>query len=763
MPLNIPTLDDRKYQALLDEALARVPIHNPEWTNFNQSDPGVTVIEVFAFLAENLLYRANQIPERNRQKFLALLGLALQPASAARGLVTLSNERGPQRTITLTSGVEVRAGQTPFRTEQGMDVLPVEAQIYFKRKLQPPAAVVEHYTQLYASVLDQTLPDPSKLQFYQTLPFPTPGMDGIDLSEETADNSLWIALLLRASDKPYDQTLPLAREALAGKTLNLGLVPWLLEASRRLEPGSQEDEGGQALLQFEIVNVLSPGATPKPLAARSTVNVLVRPGVVQLTLPSASELTLQNRLEPLEAGVGDLPPALEDTAIEDRLITWLRLRAPAGTQARLWWAGINTVPILQRARIANERLPDGNGEPDQTVTLSKAPVLADSVRLTVTANGQAEQWERIEDLMNAGPEVPAPDPRQPPGTRPRPNLRQDANVFTLDAESGVIRFGDGARGRRPPFGSTLVADYDYSLGREGNVGPGAINTAPALPAGIKVTNPVPTWGGADAETAREGEKHIARYLQHRDRLVNATDFETITLRTPGVEIGRVEVLPAYNPELKTSAPGDAAGAVTLMIIPKFDPRQPAAPMPDRLFLDTICSYLDPRRLVTTEVFLRGPVYVPLWVSIGIKVRSGADLVEVPEAVKQALLQFLSPLPPDRTPPLPDSEPPQKVSPYTSGPKGWPLGKPVVDRELWAIASRVSDVMLVTDVLVAQGEKTATTEIEMRGLELPRVLGISVVVGEPAGLDQLRGPATPPAGEPAEGGIVPIPVIPEECR
>ena len=45
MPIKIPSLDDRKYQELLDEALARIPVHNPEWTNFNKSDPGVTLVE----------------------------------------------------------------------------------------------------------------------------------------------------------------------------------------------------------------------------------------------------------------------------------------------------------------------------------------------------------------------------------------------------------------------------------------------------------------------------------------------------------------------------------------------------------------------------------------------------------------------------------------------------------------------------------------------------------------------------------------------
>ena len=72
MPIQLPNLDDRSYRQLVDEMLARVPVHTPEWTQFGEADPGVTLLELFAFLGENLLYRANQIPERNRLKFLQL-------------------------------------------------------------------------------------------------------------------------------------------------------------------------------------------------------------------------------------------------------------------------------------------------------------------------------------------------------------------------------------------------------------------------------------------------------------------------------------------------------------------------------------------------------------------------------------------------------------------------------------------------------------------------------------------------------------------
>ena len=60
MPITVPKIDDRRYQDLLSEALARIPVHTPEWTNFNRSDPGVTLVEVFAFLTESLLYRATR-------------------------------------------------------------------------------------------------------------------------------------------------------------------------------------------------------------------------------------------------------------------------------------------------------------------------------------------------------------------------------------------------------------------------------------------------------------------------------------------------------------------------------------------------------------------------------------------------------------------------------------------------------------------------------------------------------------------------------
>jgi predicted phage baseplate assembly protein len=179
MPLTVPRIDDRAYADLLREALARIPVHTPEWTNFNESDPGVTLVDMFAFLTESLIYRANLIPERNRLKFLGLLGVALQPGESARGFVTISNERGALQTVTLNGDLEVRAGPVPFRTELGLDVLPIETQLFYKRVVpNAPPDVLAYYRELYLSYLGGQSLDTTAPLLYETTPFPPPAAGG---------------------------------------------------------------------------------------------------------------------------------------------------------------------------------------------------------------------------------------------------------------------------------------------------------------------------------------------------------------------------------------------------------------------------------------------------------------------------------------------------------------------------------------------------------------------------------------------------------
>ncbi|HEX8070861.1 MAG TPA: baseplate J/gp47 family protein [Pyrinomonadaceae bacterium] len=73
MPVALPNLDDRRYADLVEEARALIPTYAPEWTNHNASDPGITLVELFAYLTEMMLYRLNRVTDDNKRVFLKLL------------------------------------------------------------------------------------------------------------------------------------------------------------------------------------------------------------------------------------------------------------------------------------------------------------------------------------------------------------------------------------------------------------------------------------------------------------------------------------------------------------------------------------------------------------------------------------------------------------------------------------------------------------------------------------------------------------------
>ena len=90
MALIGPILDNRTQVQLRDELVRRIPAYSPDWTNYNESDPGIVLLELFAHLGESLLYRFNQIPETTRIEFLRLLGVQPRPAQPAVVMVSAS-------------------------------------------------------------------------------------------------------------------------------------------------------------------------------------------------------------------------------------------------------------------------------------------------------------------------------------------------------------------------------------------------------------------------------------------------------------------------------------------------------------------------------------------------------------------------------------------------------------------------------------------------------------------------------------------------
>jgi baseplate J-like protein len=731
MPLTLPKLDDRDYNEILRETIARIPAHTPEWTNHNDSDPGITLLQLFAFMTESLLYRSNLIPERNRLKFLQLLAVPLRAASAARGVVTIANQRGPRQTITLPTGLPVTAGRIGFVTTRGLDVLPIEGRVYYRRGLTGQAQLDAQRTQ--AQLFDTQIDDQTDLEFYETVPLESPtsaaAIHPIDLGDPDTvlDRALWIALLARPKEDRRE-----AAEAIAGRVLTLGLVSAVDESERVLLPGDTRASQQSAPIEYGLSSrALKSDGQPdyRILTADETRTDDVT--IVQLPLPDAAAIDFWDQFDPGEEGVGDFPPVVQDEDVRNRLIAWLRLRLNLpqdGVKALYSWAGINATGVTQRVDVVGEPLGDGTGEPDQRFTLVNRPVIEESVRLVVGG----ELWTRTDDLLAAPPEVPVRDPSLPPGSPPPPP--GNPNVFTVDAESGQVTFGDGIRGgRRPPRGAAIFASYAYGGGAAGVVGISAISTSPLLPAGFQVNNPLPTWGGADGETVTEAERSIPRVLRHRNRAVSKEDFDDIVRRTPGIDLGRVDILPLFHPVNGTPAPG----VVTVLVVPN-DRRRPEAPVPDPFFLRAVCDYLEPRRVLTSEVHVRGPQYVNVWVSVGITVAPGQDIATVREEVKAKVRQLLSP---------------------TAGGfdgKGWPLEKAVDEREVLVAVARVAGVATVNQVLLWGDSSDPVPSVPITGLQLPRLDRLGVAIGD---AENLTPAPAAPTGKPRR---LPVPAVPREC-
>src|SRR5215212_5317255 len=112
MPLPTPNLDDRRFQDILDEARRMIPRYCPEWTDHNLSDPGITLLELFAWITDMMLYRLNRVPEKNYVKFLELIGVELEPAKPATVDVTFRLTAPSTEDAIVPRGTEVATVRT---------------------------------------------------------------------------------------------------------------------------------------------------------------------------------------------------------------------------------------------------------------------------------------------------------------------------------------------------------------------------------------------------------------------------------------------------------------------------------------------------------------------------------------------------------------------------------------------------------------------------------------------------------------------------
>jgi hypothetical protein len=715
MPLPSPILDDRSYQQLRDELVRRIPVYAPEWTDHNASDPGITLIELFAFLGENLLYRFNQIPEATKLAFLDLLHLPLRPAVPARALLALTTEQPAGVLVPLRT--EARAGKLPFETQAEVHVWPVS--VLAVARARSPAPDPETEAEVYefaVRTLDALGPleNDEQAEYYEKQTVSTDGTaDPVDFGA-TIDGVMWVAVLGEKGASLSE---------LANGSLTIGFVPDPVVATMdevQACPGAGATTTAPAV-EWQISRRTLNGDAPDYARVRvtgDTTRGLTQQGVVQVKLPrDVSDVGAPAVAADL-GGTGDFPPVLDDETAA-KVLFWLRaFRPDQSSLPRVCLVAANAAEVCQQTTARPEFLGTGDAQANQEYGLVHSQVLASSLELQVEESGGWVTWTGVDDFDASV---------------------SDSRHYVLDTEAGIVRFGNGERGRPPQIGERIRAtSYRYGGGAAGNVAAKAINKIAV--GGIKAANPLRAFGGADKETIEAALDRIPGELRRRDRAVTATDFQELALQTPGANVGRAECLPRFHPPTKTS---ERAGIVTVVVWPREDALHPDAPLPDKNLLNAVCAWLDERRLVTTELYVVPPTYRKVAISVALQVKPGYGAEAVRRWVELVLRQYLAPLPP-----------------FGPSGSGWPLGRRVYGPELQAAALQVEGVEFLEELEVAGWDPGTSTwvpgTVELEPYEVVEVSEVVVVEGANA-----PPPGSAPAPTP-DGTPVPVPVIREEC-
>lgn len=656
MPLEAPVLDRRNFDELLRQARLRIPRYTPEWTDHNDSDPGMTLVQLFAWLTEMMLYEMNQVPRLTYVKFLQLLNIELKPAQPATAHVTFTVQPNATQVGSVRRGTQLMAtpagGGDPliFETEQGLD------------PIRMPLSDVRV-------------------------------VDGTGVSQTvTADNE--------QINVPYR---PFGWVPQIGNALYLGFTP----------PDVLPDRPFPRELRFRV-GLVAAGAPPAAISCRDAriapappVGLVweyrtgpesirwqrldlfedesvafTRAGSISVEGPAVS---IRPVLDPARI---DPPPPVPDGA-EPRF--WLRCRLaersyPGGLAPEIDFIRPNTVPAINLATVRDELVGTGEGRPDQSFVLARRPVQPESLILTIVDPSEpVETWERKPDFLASG---------------------EDDPHYVLNATTGEIRFGNGDRGRIPGAGVDIVAtQYRYGGGASGNVQPGEISTLlTSIPGIDAVSNDRPGVGGADEQSPEALAREAPRFLRHRDRAVTAKDFAALARQAGGV--AKATALDLAHPDF----PGvEVPGAVTVVIVPErpnledaIDDRKPE-PSPD--LLRSVCAYLDHYRLLTTEVYVKGPEYQEIKVEAVIEAEPYASFDTVARDVSAALNEYLDPL--GRKIRRPENELPRAATAAPTGAgsivvpasggldeEGWPFGRDLSPTSLFGVILQVRDVSTV---------------------------------------------------------------------
>ena len=692
MAIPEPILDDLRFQKdIVDEARRRIVRYCPEWTDYNLSDPGITLIELFAWMTEMITYRLNLVPDKNYIRFMDFLGIRLQPATSAR--------------TELTFRLSIPFPITP---EDTTDVLVPQGTEVATREAEEDREVI--FTSDHPLLIA-----PPQLQ---------------QLRRQDDVNRNFLARMGIEIFYPFTRPTPLS-----GDTFYFGFD----EAT---------DLSGY-ILQFAFSCEETQGAGIRREDPPLVWEVARGDGTWVEIVPS-TRFGERDTTGGLNNSSGQiifyLPLDLNPDVVQGRRGYWIRCRleqrrkeqgmyreSPRIKEIKVFTLGATT-RATHAVVVMNDTIGSSNGEAGQVFKLRHAPILDlrenETVEVEEVHDGELVfiPWRRVSDFSDSN--------------------RHDRH-YTMDTAEGEVCFGPNLRqpdgsvrqyGRVPESGRSIcISKYRYGGGVIGNVPSEKLQVLRSSITYVdRVSNLNRATGGRDQESLAEAKMRARRELRAQQRAVTSEDYENLG-KAASRTIGRIKC--------NTSGAGSAGlapGTVELLVIPAAYDAVAAGDL-SRLTLDPslraeIENHLDQYRLLTATLNLREPTYIGVKVQANVVISDYSRPEVVAARVKEALNNFITPLAlSDPSKGISVDDPAASNGKQSSEWQGWVFGRNLYVSELYSLIAQVPGVKHVRDVLLGQkvvipskeapsidGRQADSEPVEVRDVRIVNVPGDGVL-------------------------------------
>ncbi|MEM1392214.1 MAG: putative baseplate assembly protein [Cyanobacteria bacterium P01_H01_bin.150] len=704
--LEKPNLDDRKFKDLVEECILRIPRYCPEWTNHNPGDPGITLIELFAWLTDQMLLRFNQVPLLNYITFLELLGIRLQAPKPAKCNLTFYLSKEQPEPVEIPLGTEVATVRT--ENEKAVIFTTDEKFVIGNPRIKHflTATITENRPEYFDTEVDGA--------------FNRWERDELLLFERCQPRNCFYLVLDEvesnfAEDEERENTISgnvIAINFKGDAARTTGIIP-------DNPPLKWEAWNGKKWLELELEEDKTKGFSFHDVtqSLEHGADIILR---LPQKLPSHQFGNYNGywiRCEYTE------PNDKQEYYFESPTVIGISIRAIGGT-----------TNATQCVRMENEVLGISNGKPGQIFELQSKPILDRNKEQKeyieiLLPGGEIKTWEEVKDFGKSDDNTKHYTIDSVTGTvqfgplvreasqlreltlerreyqRHRPNsaiIHRDKddyrqrNLSYIQPESDTLQTLERQYGAVPPPGAEIfMRAYRTGGGSEGNVKEKTLTVLKhAIPYVKSVTNYQEATGGKDSESLEQAVIRVPEILRTRECAVIPEDFERITRQA---KISR-DIARAH------CAKNNTPGLVRLLVVPKpnnfqsntddFCGTNPDKDLDISQLKEELGEYIENRKPLGVQVKFDQPCYVGVKVALEVLLAKNIrrNQEEIRNHIKAFLYRFLNP--------------------FLGGldGKGWELGRKLHASEIVAVCQKIPEVQYVGNVLLFEIQKCSGTWI-----------------------------------------------------